>query len=203
MRRSVQPNCPRAMTCCFFASLKILAMSAERLTASPPRQRLERLLPMAGFQVSIYGRFWVSTEDEIRKARIASEAVEVGVLLEERVARKSVFCGLLQIPQCQPGLVHAGVGGPDDVRRVVEVLIAFLFRECGSNPFFGVARVSRSGRKQSLQAREQPSSVLRILPHELRDSLLCLGLPPELEQGEGRLKTPERREEALSIANGR
>src|SRR5207245_5167532 len=62
MRRSVQPNCPRAMTCCFFASLKILAMSAERLTALPPRQRLERLLPMAGFQVSIYGRFWVSTE---------------------------------------------------------------------------------------------------------------------------------------------
>ena len=26
------------------------------------RQRLERLLPMAGFQVSTYGRFWVSTE---------------------------------------------------------------------------------------------------------------------------------------------
>src|SRR5712691_4291660 len=62
MRRSVQPNCPRAMTCCFFASLKILAMSAEGLTAPPPRQRLERLLPMAGFQVSSYGRFWVSTE---------------------------------------------------------------------------------------------------------------------------------------------
>jgi len=32
---------------------------------------------------------------EISKARIASEAVEVGVFLEERVARKSVFCGLL------------------------------------------------------------------------------------------------------------
>jgi len=40
----------------------MLAMSAEGLTALPPRQRLERLLPMAGFQVSIYGRFWVSTE---------------------------------------------------------------------------------------------------------------------------------------------
>jgi hypothetical protein len=63
MRRSVQPNCPRAMTCCFFASLKMLAMPAEGLTAPPPRQRLERLLPMAGFQLSIYGRFWVSTED--------------------------------------------------------------------------------------------------------------------------------------------
>src|SRR5712692_3346145 len=62
MRRSVQPNCPRAMTCCFFASLKMLAMPAEGRTAPPPRQCLERLLPMAGFQVSIYGRFWVSTE---------------------------------------------------------------------------------------------------------------------------------------------
>src|SRR2546426_5250767 len=62
MRRSVQPNCPRAMTCCFFASLKMLAMAAEGPQSPPPRQRLERLLPMAGFQVSIYGRFWVSTE---------------------------------------------------------------------------------------------------------------------------------------------
>src|SRR5207249_11370581 len=64
MRRSVQPNCPRAMTCCFFASLKMLAMSAEGPRSRPPRQRLERLLPMAGFQTSIYGRFWVSTEDK-------------------------------------------------------------------------------------------------------------------------------------------
>jgi hypothetical protein len=47
---------------CFFASLKMFALSAEGLTAPPPRQRLERLRPMAGFQVSIYGRFWVSTE---------------------------------------------------------------------------------------------------------------------------------------------
>src|SRR2546426_7366713 len=62
MRRSVQPNCPRAMTCCFFVSLKMLAMPAEGPRSLPPRQRLERLLPMAVFQVSMYGRFWVSTE---------------------------------------------------------------------------------------------------------------------------------------------
>src|SRR5207249_9686813 len=49
MRRSVQPNCPRAMTCCFFVSLKMLAMPAEEPRSLPPRQRLERLLPMAGF----------------------------------------------------------------------------------------------------------------------------------------------------------
>src|SRR5437867_12331055 len=59
MRRSVQPNCPRAMTCCFFVSLKMLAMPAEGPRSLPPRQRLERLLPMAVFQVSMYGRFWV------------------------------------------------------------------------------------------------------------------------------------------------
>ena len=63
MRRSVQPNRPRAMTCCFFASLKRLAMAAQGPRSLAPRQRLERLLPMAGFQVSMYGRFWVSTEE--------------------------------------------------------------------------------------------------------------------------------------------
>src|SRR3989442_13101786 len=68
MRRSVEPNCPRAMTCCFFASLKMLAMAAEGPQSPPPRQRLERLLPMAGFQVSIYGRFWVSTEGKRRQS---------------------------------------------------------------------------------------------------------------------------------------
>src|SRR5438445_13488257 len=66
MRRSVQPNCPRAMTCCFFVSLKMLAMPAEGPRSLPPRQRLERLLPMAVFQVSMYGRFWVSTEAQYR-----------------------------------------------------------------------------------------------------------------------------------------
>src|SRR2546426_7094059 len=56
MRRSVQPNCPRAMTCCFFVSLKMLAMPAKGPRSLPPRQRLERLLSMAGFQMSTYGR---------------------------------------------------------------------------------------------------------------------------------------------------
>src|SRR5262245_16550199 len=65
MRRSVQPSCPRAMTWCFFASLKMLAMPAQGPWSPSPRQRLERLLPMAGFQVSIYGRFWVSTEADM------------------------------------------------------------------------------------------------------------------------------------------
>jgi hypothetical protein len=40
----------------------MLAMLAQEPSSLAPRQRLERLLPMAGFQVSMYGRFWVSTE---------------------------------------------------------------------------------------------------------------------------------------------
>src|SRR5207249_10149523 len=50
MRRSVQPSCPRAMTCCFFVSLKMLAMPAEEPRSLPPRQRLERLLLWPGFR---------------------------------------------------------------------------------------------------------------------------------------------------------
>src|SRR2546429_8356928 len=85
MRRSVQPNCPRAMTCCFFVSLKMLAMPAEGPRSLPPRQRLERLLPMAVFQVSMYGRFWVSTE--------ATEGQRTTKLLLDEVTR-DVFTSL-------------------------------------------------------------------------------------------------------------
>src|SRR5437867_12160355 len=63
MRRSVQPSCPSARTCFLLSSLKMLVMLARATTVPPPRQRLERLLPMAGFEVSTYGRIWVSTEE--------------------------------------------------------------------------------------------------------------------------------------------
>src|SRR6266508_1951734 len=62
MRRSVQPSWPSARTCFLLSSLKMLVMLARGTTIPPPRQRLERLLPMAGFEVSTYGRIWVSTE---------------------------------------------------------------------------------------------------------------------------------------------
>src|SRR6266566_5230500 len=85
MRRSVQPNWPRAMTCRFFASLKMFAMPAEGRTPPPPRQRLERLLPMAGFQLSIYGGFWVSTE----AFQVAYESKDTGSqALRDRVVEE-------------------------------------------------------------------------------------------------------------------
>src|SRR2546426_4224925 len=93
MRRSVQPNCPRAMTCCFFVSLKMLAMPAEGPRSLAPRQRLERLLPMAVFQVSMYGQFWVSTEAKgSRRTRAAAYGQAVHVEHHHRRASER-SCG--------------------------------------------------------------------------------------------------------------
>src|SRR5437870_2401668 len=64
MRRSVQPNIPNAMTCCFFDSFKTLLMPTEP-TRSVAINVSKRLLPLAGFQVIIIGRFWVITEGQI------------------------------------------------------------------------------------------------------------------------------------------
>ena len=63
MRRNDQPSRPSAMTWCFLSSLKTLLMPGEAACALAWRQRLGRLCVVAGFQVSIDGRFWVSTED--------------------------------------------------------------------------------------------------------------------------------------------
>src|SRR5436309_15644323 len=92
MRRSVQPNCPRAMTCCFFVSLKMLAMPAEGPRSLPPRQRLERLLPMAVFQVSMYGRFWVSTEEAVH-SRLVSHRQPLPVRIDGELNR-----GVAELP---------------------------------------------------------------------------------------------------------
>jgi hypothetical protein len=59
--RSDQPSRPRTITCSRFVSLKTLAILASGPQSAAPAQRLSRR-PMAGFQVSTYGRLWVSTE---------------------------------------------------------------------------------------------------------------------------------------------
>jgi hypothetical protein len=49
------------MTCCLVCSFKTLLTSTER----KPRQAMSRVsFPLAGFQVTLYGRFWVTPEDE-------------------------------------------------------------------------------------------------------------------------------------------
>src|SRR6202035_4320138 len=60
MRRRGHPSFPSAMTCCFFSSLKTLLMPRE-----PTRASLGVNVPgltMAGFQLSLYGRIWVTPE---------------------------------------------------------------------------------------------------------------------------------------------
>src|SRR5579864_2693282 len=62
MRRSDQPSRPNARTCCCLCSLRTLLMAAKDHAVLRRRQRLGALPVVAGFQVSISGRFWVSTE---------------------------------------------------------------------------------------------------------------------------------------------
>src|SRR5262249_51629232 len=60
MRRKDHPSFPRAITCCFFSSLKTLLMPREPIKA--PLGVNVPDFPMAGFQVTLYGRFWVTAE---------------------------------------------------------------------------------------------------------------------------------------------
>jgi hypothetical protein len=59
IRRSDHPSRPSATTCSFSFLLKTLLIPAM---ITSPRKRPERLPVVAGFQVSISGRIWVSTE---------------------------------------------------------------------------------------------------------------------------------------------
>jgi len=60
MRRKGHPSFPSAMTCCFFASLKTLLIPTEAIA---PLDGVNVLaLSLAGFQVTLIGRFWVIPE---------------------------------------------------------------------------------------------------------------------------------------------
>jgi hypothetical protein len=60
MRRRDHPSFPNAITCCFLSSLKTLLMPREPTKASLGVNVLD--FPMAGFQPTLYGRFWVTPE---------------------------------------------------------------------------------------------------------------------------------------------
>src|SRR5215471_5906961 len=64
--RRDHPSRPRAMICCFFSSFKTFAMSREA-TDSPAAVNVLDVSSesMAGFQVFLYGRFWVFTEEHM------------------------------------------------------------------------------------------------------------------------------------------
>src|ERR1700745_1054766 len=66
MRRKDHPSFPNAITCCFFFSLKTLLMPRE-----PIRALLGVNVPgfaMAGFQVTLHGRIWVTAEAQRRRS---------------------------------------------------------------------------------------------------------------------------------------
>src|SRR3989442_829852 len=60
--RSDHPSRPNAITCCFFSSFKTLLTLTE---GSRPHVKINVLnagLSLAGFEVTLYGRFWVTPE---------------------------------------------------------------------------------------------------------------------------------------------
>src|SRR5437773_8964126 len=62
MRRRDHPSFPSAITCCFLSVLKTLLMPSEPIRAlsgvNVPG------FPMAGFQLTLYGRIWATPEVE-------------------------------------------------------------------------------------------------------------------------------------------
>src|SRR6266704_6941933 len=62
MRRSDHPSRPSAITCCRFSALKTLAIPAAGVQPTAQVNVSAPGAALAGFQVSINGRFWVSTE---------------------------------------------------------------------------------------------------------------------------------------------
>src|SRR5580693_6073211 len=61
MRRSGHPSRPRASTCCFLASFKTLLISTKA-TCLTPKSTSRASFSLAGFQVTLIGRFWVTPE---------------------------------------------------------------------------------------------------------------------------------------------
>src|SRR5947208_4078997 len=62
MRRSDHPSRPSAITCCRFSALKTLPIPAAGVQPTAQVNVSAPGAALAAFQVSINGRFWVSTE---------------------------------------------------------------------------------------------------------------------------------------------
>src|SRR5258706_15734888 len=71
--RKDHPSFPSAMTCCFFSSLKTLLMPREPISA--PFGVNVPGSAMAGFQVTLYGRFWVTPEGADYSVQILAACV--------------------------------------------------------------------------------------------------------------------------------
>ena len=73
------------MTCCFFASLKTLLIPTKA-TALRRNQRPRASFSLAGFEVTLIGRFWVIPEGEVcGEAENGQEAIEKAEHLKPQV----------------------------------------------------------------------------------------------------------------------
>src|SRR5438876_1472564 len=81
MRRSDHPSRPSAITCCRFSALKTLAIPAAGVQPTAQVNVSAPGAALAGFQVSINGRFWVSTEGVVAN-QLGAERVRRRVVLE-------------------------------------------------------------------------------------------------------------------------
>ena len=97
MRRSDQPSRPSAMTCCFFSSLKTLLTSTEG-NPSVGFNVLDVSSPLAGFQVTLIGRFWVTPEVQEkprRSARAVGTEMKRGLDSLASVASTAPWIGII------------------------------------------------------------------------------------------------------------
>ena len=68
MRRRDHPSFPSAITCCFLSLLKTLLMPREPIKA--PSGVNVPGFPMAGFQLTLYGRIWVTPEERLSRVNV-------------------------------------------------------------------------------------------------------------------------------------
>src|SRR5712672_1215371 len=102
MRRKDHPSFPNAITCCFFSSLKTLLMPRE-----PIRAPLGVNVPgfaMAGFQVTLHGRIWVTAEDLYTS------------IFPDATLRKALETYIVQVDSSQTRFLRMNPR-PDELRR--------------------------------------------------------------------------------------
>src|SRR5213593_1142575 len=114
MRRSDHPRRPSAITRCRFSALKTLAIPAAGVQPTAQVNVSAPGAALAGFQVSINGRFWVSTEGHGRTIERAATALATGFiagidLSEEMVRMAERRCRRL----IRDGKVTLSVGDSD------------------------------------------------------------------------------------------
>jgi hypothetical protein len=89
MRRKGHPSFPSAMTCCFFSSLKTLLMPTEPIRA-PVGVNVPGF-PMAGFQLTLHGRIWVTPEGDSIKDQTGLTARPDRTALAEVRTNRSAY----------------------------------------------------------------------------------------------------------------